>query len=89
MVRVDNTGEIFLANNSSLGQRTKHIQTRHHFVREYIEDGVLKIVYVKSEDNEADILTKNTSGAIFWKHVLGFMDYSEVPGYNEKFRDLH
>ena len=54
-------------------------------MREYIKEGILKILYVRSEDNEADILTKNTSGNIFWKHVSGFMNYDEVPGYKEKF----
>ena len=44
IVHVDNTGEIFLANNETLGQRTKHIQTRYHFTREYVQDGILKIV---------------------------------------------
>ena len=34
IVHVDNTGAIFLANNETLGQRTKHIQNRYHFTRE-------------------------------------------------------
>ena len=66
IVEVDNAGAIFFANNKSLGQRTKHIDTRYHFVREYIEDGVLKVVYVKSEDNDSHIMTKNTNGSTFW-----------------------
>ena len=78
IVKVDNAGSIFLANNKALGQRTKHIETRYHFVREYVEDGTLKIIFVKSEDNSSDIMTKNTSGKIFWKHTMKFMDYSKV-----------
>ena len=84
IVHVDNTGAIFLANNKNIGQRTKHIQTRYHFVREYIEDGILKIVYVCSEDNDADIMTKNTGGNVYWKHAQKFMDYSQVVGVKNR-----
>ena len=80
VVECDNEGEIYLSKNKTLGTRTKHIETRYHFVREYVEMGVLKIVYVKSEDNKADIMTKNTDKSTFWKHVDNFMDYSEVFG---------
>ena len=47
---------------------------------EYVEEGILKIVYVSLEDNGADIMTKNTSGSVFWKHTMKFMDYSDVIG---------
>jgi hypothetical protein len=42
-LHVDNTGAIYLANNYSTGQQTKHIDIRAHFVRELIVDGTLKI----------------------------------------------
>ena len=59
VVNVDNIGAIYLAKNETMGQRTKHIDVRHHFVREYIEDGIVKIVFIRSEDNMADPFTKN------------------------------
>ena len=67
-----------MANNETLGQRTKHIQTRYHFTREYVQDGILKIVYVLSENNDADIFTNNTDDKNFWRHVLKFMNYDNV-----------
>jgi hypothetical protein len=69
IVRVDNVGAIFLGNNFSVGQRTKHIDIRAHFVREYIEDDILKLVFIRSEDNDADIFTKNTTEDLFNKHT--------------------
>jgi hypothetical protein len=65
---VDNTGAIYLANNYTTGQRTKHIDIRAHFVRELIVDGIIKVVFVKSEDNDADVMTKNVSEELFLKH---------------------
>ena len=68
-IRVDNVGAIYLANNYATSQRTKHIDIRAHFLREYIESGVLKVVFIRSEDNDADILTKNTPDELFHLHA--------------------
>ena len=59
MIREDNTGAIFLTNNDVMSQRTKHIDTRYHFVREMIEKGELSVKYIRSERNPADVMTKN------------------------------
>ena len=67
-VHVDNVGAIWLSNNRNTGDRTKHIHIRTAFVKEYQEDGKIIIKFVKSEDNEADIFTKNTSSIIFQRH---------------------
>ena len=67
-VHVDNVGAIWLSNNRNTGDRTKHIDIRTAFVKEYQEDGKIIIKFVKSEDNEADIFTKNTSSIIFQRH---------------------
>ena len=41
---------------------------RHHFVREVIEDGIVKIVFVRSEENDSDLFTKNLNGELYQKH---------------------
>ena len=74
IMNVDNTGAIYLANNFTTGPRTKHIDIRAHFVRELIINGILKVVFVKSEDNDADIFTKNVSEDLFVKHSNKLMD---------------
>ena len=76
MVKVDNQGAIFLSNNRTLGQRTKHVDTRYHFVREYVEEGFSKIIYVRLEDNTADMITKNVLKELFNKHTESFMLYN-------------
>jgi hypothetical protein len=65
MITVDNVRAIYLANNHTTSQRTKHTAIRQHFVREFIEDGILKVNFVRSEDNDADIFTKNTTEELF------------------------
>ena len=67
-VHVDNVRAIWLSSNRNTGGRTKHIDIRTAFVKEYQDDGKIIIKFVKSEDNEADIFTKNTSCIIYQRH---------------------
>ncbi len=48
VVRVDNVGAIFIAENVTTSQRTKHIDVRYHYVREFVEDGFVKIIFVRT-----------------------------------------
>ncbi|GKE32826.1 hypothetical protein Tco_1452148 [Tanacetum coccineum] len=58
IVLCDNKGNIDLSKNPILHSRTKHIEIRHHFLRDNIQKGNISIEKVASEDNIADILTK-------------------------------
>ena len=69
VVRVDNMGAIFMSGNNSSSARTRHIDTRWHFVRELVEDKVVEVVFVKSQDNKSDMFTKNLNGDLFGAHV--------------------
>ena len=60
-VMCDNVGAIFMAHNSKNSGRTKHINIKYHFIREYIVDGTVQIQFVRSENNLADPFTKNVS----------------------------
>ena len=74
IVHCDNIGAIFLSYNAKISQRTKHIDTKYRYVGEYVEQGVVKIIFVRSEENVADILTKNVSLETFKKHTVRFLD---------------
>jgi hypothetical protein len=58
IITCDNVDAIFMAVNSSSGVRIRHIDTRYYFVREYVEDGFIKLVFVKSEENDVDIFQR-------------------------------
>jgi hypothetical protein len=72
IVRYDNVGAIFMAENSSSGIRARHIDTRYHFVREHVKYGLIKIVFVKSNIKDADMFTKNVGKEAYEKHVNKF-----------------
>ena len=55
---VDNQAARDLAYNPEHHAKTKHIERRHFFVREMVEDLRISVPFVKSADNMADFFTK-------------------------------
>lgn len=54
----DNQSAICIAENNGYSSRSKHIDLRHHFIREKIMDNSCTIHYVSTEKNAADVFTK-------------------------------
>jgi hypothetical protein len=79
ITHVDNVGAICLANNATASGRVKHVDVRCHCARECIEDGVAKIVFVKSEGNRSDICMKNTSQVVCEEHAREHLKKSSNP----------
>src|SRR5210317_411399 len=77
-IRVDNVGTIFMAENIAISQRTKHIDIRFKFVNEYVKDGFVKIIFVGTKENRADIFTKNLNGELQDKHAMTFMENKNI-----------
>jgi hypothetical protein len=79
-MHVDNVSAIELARNYSTSGRTKHIDVRFHYIREMIEQGMLEIVFVPTNRNIADILTKNVSLEKYksHSHCLGVQNGEDV-----------
>jgi hypothetical protein len=57
-LRVDNKSAINLAKNPIAHGRSKHIETKFHFLRDQVTKGKIKLVYCKTEAQGADIFTK-------------------------------
>jgi len=54
----DNTSAINLTKNPIQHSKTKHIEIRHHFIRDHIQKGNIEIKLVKTENQLADLFTK-------------------------------
>ncbi|GKA41290.1 hypothetical protein Tco_0733883 [Tanacetum coccineum] len=54
----DNKSAIALCCNNVQHSRSKHIDIRHHFIREQVEKGVVELYFVRTEYQLADIFTK-------------------------------
>ena len=57
-----------------LVKKTKHVNICYHYICEYVEDGTVKVVFVKSSDNEADLFIKNLNEQATKKQVSKFME---------------
>jgi hypothetical protein len=58
IIYCDNQSSICLSKNPEMHSRSKHIDIRHHFIREKIENKEFEVKYLASEEMVADILTK-------------------------------
>ena len=53
--------------------RSKHIEMRYHFIRDLVQRGALKLQYIRTDEQIADILTKPlaTSKFMYFRDKLG------------------
>jgi hypothetical protein len=72
-IYINNRSAIALAKNPVYHERSKHIDTRHYFIREHIKNKEVKLISCKTNDQIADIFTKPLKGEIFirLKFMLG------------------
>jgi len=54
----DNKTAMDFSKNRVEKNRTRHINISYHIVREKVEDGLLDLLYVPSNENSADVMTK-------------------------------
>jgi hypothetical protein len=54
----DNTSAISVAKNLVLHKWMRHLKRRHHFLRDHVEKGDIKMRYIDTERQLADIFTK-------------------------------
>ena len=61
----DNVSAINISKNPVQHSKTKHIDIRHHFIRDLVEDKVIQLEYIPTERQLADIFTKALDTARF------------------------
>ena len=54
----DNTSAINISKNPVMHAKTKHIAIKYHYVRELVEDKQVKMEYINSKEQIANIFTK-------------------------------
>ncbi|GJV40938.1 putative ribonuclease H-like domain-containing protein [Tanacetum coccineum] len=57
-IYIDNNNAICIVKNPVFHSRTKHIEIRHHFIRDCFEKKLIYVDHIHTDDNVADLLTK-------------------------------
>ncbi|GKB40729.1 retrovirus-related pol polyprotein from transposon TNT 1-94 [Tanacetum coccineum] len=57
-IYIDNESSICIVKNPVFHSKTKHIEIRHHFIRDYSEKKLIQMIKIHTDKNVADLLTK-------------------------------
>ncbi|GJY15817.1 putative ribonuclease H-like domain-containing protein [Tanacetum coccineum] len=57
-IYIDNNSAICIVKNHVYHSRTKHIEIRHHFIRDCYEKKLINVDHIHTDDNVADLLLK-------------------------------
>ena len=79
-IRCDNTSAINLSKNTILHSRTKHIEIRHHFLRDHVQNGDCVLEFVDTKNRLADIFMKLLPKETFFaiRRELGLLDINNL-----------
>jgi hypothetical protein len=61
----DNTSVISVAKNPVFHKKMRHVERRHHFLRDHVEKGDIEMRYIDTERQLADIFTKPLDSSRF------------------------
>ncbi len=73
---MDNTAAISMATANGPTTRSKHIDSKAHFLREQLKKGTIRTIYVQSNQQIADLFTKP-------------LPSSKIPHLTDLVRDYH
>jgi hypothetical protein len=65
VVHGDNRAAIALSKNGVKSERTKHVDVKYHFITETVEGGQVRLQWVESAQQQADIFTKALGAPVF------------------------
>ncbi|GKB03228.1 putative ribonuclease H-like domain-containing protein, partial [Tanacetum coccineum] len=63
-IHVDNESAICVVKNLVYHSKTKHIEIRHHFIKDSYEKRLIEMVKIHTDNNVADLLTKSFDGRL-------------------------
>jgi hypothetical protein len=72
----DNEGALQLANNPVHHDKTKHINIKHHFIRDTVASKQIHVLRVVTKDNVSDLLTKPVTNTVYEHLIQRFLGIS-------------
>ncbi|GJT07665.1 retrovirus-related pol polyprotein from transposon TNT 1-94 [Tanacetum coccineum] len=81
-IHIDNESTICIVKNPVYHSKTKHIEIRHHFIRDCYEKKLISVEKIHTDLNVADLLTKPFDGPRFNYLVVSIVKSSVTSIYN-------
>jgi hypothetical protein len=75
LIHCDNQSCIKLSENPVFHDRSKHIEIRYHFIRDWVQRGAVQLQYISTDEQVADILTKALPRGkhVFFRDKMGLV----------------
>ncbi|GJW88279.1 hypothetical protein Tco_0163619 [Tanacetum coccineum] len=87
-IHIDNESTICIVKNPVYHSKTKHIEIRHHFIRDCYEKKLISVEKIHTDLNVADLLTKPFDGPRF-NYLVVNIGIAWMKGRNAKYCDKH
>lgn len=80
MINCDNKINIKMFEDLVLHDRKKHINNKYHYIRNFVQDGVVKLQYIPTDEQVTDVLTKYLLSKEFeyFRSILGLVDITDI-----------
>jgi hypothetical protein len=69
----DNQSTIAYSQNAMVSEKTEHIDMKFHFVKDHVEKGTFRLMYLPSDQMVADTLTRPLPGPTLSRHTYAMM----------------
>ena len=76
----DNQAAISISHHPEFHTRTKHIDIAHHFLCDLVKSGTIKIIYIQTRENLADVFTKGLPRPLHEDLTMGIGVISDQGG---------
>ncbi|GJS43251.1 putative ribonuclease H-like domain-containing protein [Tanacetum coccineum] len=87
-IHIDNESTICIVKNPVYHSKTKHIEIRHHFIRDCYEKKLISVEKIHTDLNVADLLTKPFDGPRF-NYLVVSIGLAWMQGRSAKYCDKH
>ena len=76
----DNQSCVKLSENLVFHDRSKHIEIKYHYIRDIVQRGAVKLLYVATDEQIADVLTKPLARVKFeyFRERLGVLQIEDT-----------
>ena len=80
IIHCDNQSCIKLSENPVFHDRLKHIEMRYHVIRDLVQRGALKLQYIRTDEQIADILAKPliASKFVYFSDKIGMAENASL-----------